>query len=133
MHQDNKVLITAVIILGIGLISFNFGTISGKVGAGNVECQPISVQAEKNGPYINMRIYIPPNRAGTNYNGIDPQHQDIRISGPSGEKIADSRIPKEALYSGETPMKFKIRALDISTGNAAAFDKCKKIWIGDNF
>ena len=128
MHQDNKILISAILILGIALFSFNFGGLTGRVGAGNVDCQPISVSATKSDVWVNMRIDIPSNAPSTSYNGIEDQEVIVRRN--SGEKIADQRIPKEVL--SDNPMIFRFKS-PIDSGFAGVRDRCTDTEIKDKF
>jgi len=130
MHQDNKILISAILILGVAMLSFSFGGLSGRVSAGNVACKSVSVQAVKEGVWINMRIDIPPNAPGTSYNGVKDSEVIIRRS--SGEKVADVRIPKDVFYSGNNPMIFRINT-PIESGWAGVRDMCTNNEIRDSF
>ena len=48
MHPDNKILISAVLILGIALVSFNIGGFTGQIS--KKDCTPLGVVVRQTGP-----------------------------------------------------------------------------------
>lgn len=90
MHHDNKILISAILILGIALVSLNLFGISGNIGT-NVQCEKswatVSPTVGKAGDNFNIQFYSSPDKAGVNYNGIA---MPIKINqGSNGPVIAN--------------------------------------------
>ena len=120
MHPDNKILISAVLILGIALVSFNIGGFSGM--ASKIRCHgDIVIKAEKNSiGFIETEIWIPEEEiAGVDYCDISYKRQ-VEVRRLSGAKVSDPQIPKDQL--GLNYMKFSFRA-PIPEGSVCVEDK----------
>ena len=131
MRQDNKILISAVLILGVALVAFNFGGVSGK--AAKFGCQDITVTVTDSSlSNIDLMVHIPSER-GTNYNGIGDDQVIIRND--AGYKKADVRIPKSLknANSGDT-VKFRVSKLSsVPSGWACIESKCSGEEVCDRF
>jgi len=129
MRQDNKIIVSAVLILGLSLLSFNFGGVSGQASYANVECSPIDVRVVgSSSSKIDLSVYIPPEKyAGVSYNGFGDNNEVI-VRDEFGSKRADVRIPKSVLNTeaGETARFSISKPRNLERGFACIENKCPR-------
>lgn len=89
MHTDNKILISAILILGIAVLSFNLGSFSGNVGY-NVDCEQATAYATprfvEGGQKIRVTVLSTENE-GT-YEGVYNEAKVYRLEGTYERKVS---------------------------------------------
>ena len=127
MHPDNKILISAILILGIALVSFNIGGLSGKVS--KEDCTPIDIEVMQTGPWLEATVTMVKNPQGLLINGIPPGRQMVTYK-ETGGRIGDVKVNRDAIKeldkTGETTIKTynndeKIQCVSL-------YDRCLSGW-----
>ncbi|MFH1591917.1 MAG: hypothetical protein ABIB47_00950 [Candidatus Woesearchaeota archaeon] len=103
MQYENKILISAILIIGVALVSFNVigPNISGKVSKGGLPVVSVSPKTVTcNGPTAVVEITV------------DPQGETIRGQGfiylPSGANIDTFSFGKESQFTNKRAVNYKI-------------------------
>lgn len=128
MQYENKILISAILVIGVALVSFNVvnTNISGRVSAGNVDCDSISVSAEKNGVWVDVAILNPADSPGTDYNG--PGEQWVYYYDDGRRREGRQSIPSGNL--DDPVISVSIRDLNNNYEWVSVRDKCteERVW-----
>ena len=133
MHQDNKILISAVLILGVALVAFNFGGLSGRASYSDItDCQPLEISASIQGNKLTVTLTESEGGLrGTDYNGLEaPYKVDLRRD--NGAKFRQQNIPRlnvqELDKTGYTQFSFVLSETDRenfkSGGSVSVDEKC---------
>ena len=127
MHPDNKILISAILILGIALVSFNISGLSGQVS--KEDCTPIGIEVRQIDPWLEATVTMDKNPQGLLINGIPPGSQMITYK-ETGGRIGDVKVNRDAIKeldkTGETTIKTynndeKIQCVSL-------YDRCLSGW-----
>ena len=125
MHYENKILISAILIIGVALISSNVinPDISGRTSG---FCSPVSIEAVRDGAYVDVTIQVSTEAPNTNYNGVARRFVDYYRA--NGEKVGQQTIPRNQVDSPE--INVQIPDLETKISKVSVNDKCtnKKIF-----
>jgi len=121
MYHENKILISAILIIGVALISSRVinTDISGRASQ---LCQPVSIDAVRNGIYIDVTINVPPEYTSTNYNGIEPAHKYVDYYRKNRERFGQQLIPRAEVEQNE--INVQIIDLNNEITRVSVSDKC---------
>ena len=122
MQYENKILVSAVLIIAVALISFNLvnPNISGRVGAWNVDCDSISVRAERDGVWVVATILNPLDSPGTDYNGPG----ELWVYYYDSSRRREGRQPIDHGYVNDHTIQVSIRDLAGKYEWVSVRDKC---------
>ncbi|MEK6922619.1 MAG: hypothetical protein AABX08_02345 [Nanoarchaeota archaeon] len=124
MQYENKILVSAILIIGVALISFNLvnPNISGRIGAGKVACTPGELNAEVVGSWTIVTYEEAPElRAGVDYNGIG---DNKFVEYWSGKTRRQQSIPKEELDKSIVTVRIRNPEGNPNVERVAVEDKC---------
>jgi len=117
LKTDNKILISAILIMGIAVLSFNLGSFSGNVGY-TVECEQTTAYASPRfveaGEKIRVRV-LPTENKGL-YDGVYNQAKVLRFEG-SYERVIINSVSQNICQNGQyrcDETSFDIQTLPLS-------------------
>lgn len=123
MQYENKILISAILIIAIALVSFNAigPNIGGKVTAGNVKCGVGELKAEIDGAWTKVTYLEQPEPyAGVDYNGIDKKFVEYW----TGNERKQQSIPYAEIQKQEVTVFIRNPRGEPTPERVAVWDKC---------
>ena len=127
MHPDNKILISAVLILGIALVSFNIGGFTGQIS--KKDCTPLGVVVRQTGPWLEAVVTMEKNPSGLLINGLKLGY-DMELYKEDGLRTGDANIGRSLVQELEKTGTTTIKTYnnDEKIQCVSLYDRCLNDW-----